>query len=105
MNCCIDFRFILKAVNGCDFFEWYEVDFIGISRNVITDFNHRRIFLEEKLKLVEENLAVSNEKKKALKEEKKKLIEESLVLQEEWKEDKEKLIEEIENLGRYLKLC
>ncbi|KAK1384972.1 GRF-type domain-containing protein [Heracleum sosnowskyi] len=45
-----------KAGGGCDFFEWYDLDFTGRAKTVITDLNHRRIFLEEKMRLVEEDL-------------------------------------------------
>ena len=41
---------------------------------VITHLNQRRIFLEEKMELVEGNLAEVIEKKKVLKEEKKLLF-------------------------------
>lgn len=50
---------------------------------MITNLNHRRIYLEEKLKLVEENLLENVEKKKALKEEKKKLVEEKNRMEDE----------------------
>mgnify|MGYP003365842768 CR=1 FL=1 len=60
-------------MEGCHFFEWFEEDFIPKSMEVITHLNQRRIFLEEKMELVEENLAKIIEKKKVLKEEKKLL--------------------------------
>lgn len=50
---------------------------------MISHLNHRRIYLEEKLKLVEENLARNVEKKKALKSEKNKLIEGKMRLEVE----------------------
>ncbi|XP_074362702.1 uncharacterized protein LOC141702974 isoform X2 [Apium graveolens] len=53
---------------GCYFFEWFNQDFSGRAFDVITHLNHRRLYLEEKLKLVEENLAENVEKKNALKE-------------------------------------
>lgn len=51
--------------------------------DVITHLNHRRIYLEEKLKLVEENLAENIEKKKLLKKERLLLIEARMKLEAE----------------------
>ena len=54
----LDFVIIFKDVGaGCHFFEWFDQDFSGRAFDVITHLNHRRIYLEEKLKLLEENLA------------------------------------------------
>ncbi|KAK1396690.1 hypothetical protein POM88_006553 [Heracleum sosnowskyi] len=50
-----------KAGGGCDFFKWYDPDFIGRVKTVITDLNHRRIFLEEEMRLVEEDLEKTTE--------------------------------------------
>ncbi|KAK1398687.1 GRF-type domain-containing protein [Heracleum sosnowskyi] len=52
-----------KGVLGCHYFEWFDEDFTGIALDLITHLNHMRIYLEEKLKLVEETLAQSYEKK------------------------------------------
>ena len=51
--------------------------------DVITHLNHRRIYLEEKLKVVEEDLAESMEKKKLLKVERNLLIEARMKLEAE----------------------
>ncbi|KAK1363814.1 GRF-type domain-containing protein [Heracleum sosnowskyi] len=83
-----------KEINGCHFFQWFEEEFCGRSLDVITHLNHRRIYLEEKLKLVEENLAESIEKKIVLKAEKKALI-----------EGRMKLDAEKKNLKKQLRLC
>ena len=48
--------------------------------DVITHLNHRRIYLEEKLKLVEENLADNGERRMILKEEVEELIEERIAI-------------------------
>lgn len=61
---------------------------------MITDLNHRRIFLEEKMRLVEENLERKCEQKSALVVENNKLIEENFVMEGEMKK-----------LGRKLKLA
>lgn len=60
--------------NRCDYFEWYDVEFTGRNGDVITHLNNRRIFLEEKINLLEERIAVlerdvtkKKEKKRALK--------------------------------------
>ncbi|KAK1403056.1 GRF-type domain-containing protein [Heracleum sosnowskyi] len=83
-----------KENNGCHFFQWFEEEFCGRSLDVITHLNHKRIYLEEKLKLVKENLAESIEKKIVLKAEKKLLI-----------EGRMKLDSEKENLKKQLRLC
>ena len=71
----LDFVIIFKDVgDGCHFFEWFDQDFSGRAFDVITHLNHRRIYLEEKLKLLEENLAENGEKKKTLKEDVRGLI-------------------------------
>ncbi|KAK1362262.1 GRF-type domain-containing protein [Heracleum sosnowskyi] len=74
-----------KESNGCHFFQWFEEEFCGRSLDVITHLNHRRIYLEKKLKLVEENLAKSIEKKIVLKAERKVLIEGRMKLEAEKK--------------------
>ncbi|KAK1371657.1 GRF-type domain-containing protein [Heracleum sosnowskyi] len=79
---------------GCHFFEWFEEDFCPRALDVISHLNHRRIYLEEKLKLVEEELAEHVVKKKALKLEKHELIEEKVKLEL----DKNRV-------GKQLKLC
>lgn len=58
---------------------------------VITHLNYRRIYLEEKLKLVEENLSESVEKKKILKEERKLLIDARIQLEAEKNKMKKQL--------------
>ena len=66
---------IFKDVGvGCHFYEWFNQDFSGRAFDAITHLNHRRIYLEEKLKLLEENLAENGEKKKTLKEDVRGLI-------------------------------
>ncbi|KAK1403507.1 GRF-type domain-containing protein [Heracleum sosnowskyi] len=80
--------------SGCHFFEWFEEDFCPRALDVITHLNHRRIYLEKKLKLVEEELAEHVVKKKALKLEKHELIEEKVKLER----DKNRV-------GKQLKLC
>ncbi|KAK1393838.1 GRF-type domain-containing protein [Heracleum sosnowskyi] len=72
-----------KEGEGCQFFQWFEEDFSPRALEMITHLNHRRIYLEEKLKLAEENLSKNVEKKKALKEEKKQLIQEKLKMETE----------------------
>ena len=62
--------------------------------DVITHLNHRRIYLEEKLKVVEEYLAESMEKKKLLKVERILLIEVRM-----------KLEAEKNRMKRQMKLC
>ncbi|KAK1381596.1 GRF-type domain-containing protein [Heracleum sosnowskyi] len=52
-----------NGVLGCHYFEWFDEDFTGRALDVITHLNHRRIYLEKKLKLVEETLAQSYEKR------------------------------------------
>lgn len=52
-------------MEGCHFFEWFEEDFSPKTSEVITHLNQRRIFLEEKLELVEANLSQMTEKKGA----------------------------------------
>lgn len=59
--------------------------------DVITHLNHRRIYLEEKLKLVEEELAENVEKKMVLKAERKVLIEGRMMLEAEEKKVKKQL--------------
>ncbi|KAK1403292.1 GRF-type domain-containing protein [Heracleum sosnowskyi] len=81
---------IAKDVQGCHFFQWADEGFTGRAFDVITHLNHRKIYLEEKLKLVEQNI----EKRRILKEEKMQLI-----------EGKQTLEKEIKRLGRQLKLC
>ncbi|KAK1382317.1 GRF-type domain-containing protein [Heracleum sosnowskyi] len=83
-----------KDVQGCQFFQWVDEGFSGRAFDVITHLNHRRIYLEEKLKLVEENVEQNIEKRRILKEEKMQLI-----------EGKQALEKEIKRLGRQLKLC
>ncbi|WOH11753.1 hypothetical protein DCAR_0831244 [Daucus carota subsp. sativus] len=69
--------------NGCHYFEWFAEEFCPRSLDVITHLNHRRIYLEEKLKVVEEDLAESMEKKKLLKVERNLLIEARMKLEAE----------------------
>ena len=60
----LDFVIIFKDVGSrCNFFEWFDQDFSRRAFDVITHLHHRRIYLEEKLKLLEENLAENGEKK------------------------------------------
>lgn len=63
------FFFKLEDVVGCHFFEWFDEEFSGRAYDVITHLNRRRIYLEEKLKVIEENLAESVEKKRVYKAE------------------------------------
>lgn len=81
-------------MQGCHFFQWCDEAFTNRTLDVITHLNHRRLFLEEKLKLVEENLEQSCEKKKILKSEKMKLLQERAAVEVE-----KKLI------AKRLKLC
>lgn len=53
----------MEDVLRCHFFEWFEEDFTGRALGIITHLNQRRIYLEEKLKVVEENLAANVGKK------------------------------------------
>ncbi|KAK1364650.1 hypothetical protein POM88_040211 [Heracleum sosnowskyi] len=57
----------------CKFFEWYDNDFTGRTKDVVVHLNNRRIVLEEKLSLVEERLAMEVEKKLAVEAHNKKL--------------------------------
>ncbi|KAK1365153.1 GRF-type domain-containing protein [Heracleum sosnowskyi] len=57
----------------CDYFEWYDVEVEGRLGDVITHLNNRRIFLEEKIRLLEDTItmlkgrvATKKSKKKAL---------------------------------------
>ena len=61
---------------------------------MITHLNHRRIFLEEKLKHVEEDLEENLEKRKTLKDEKLQLIDGNKALEADLK-----------MMKRQLKLC
>ena len=79
-------------MEGCHFFEWFEEDFSPKASEVITHLNQRRIFLEEKLELVEANLSEMTGKKKVLKEEKKHLCVEILRVQAEKNKLKKQLI-------------
>lgn len=63
----------MKILQGCKFFEWYDNDFTGRTKDVVVHLNNRRIFLEEKMSLVEEKLAMEVEKKLAVENDKKKL--------------------------------
>nr|XP_017245956.1 PREDICTED: ERI1 exoribonuclease 2-like [Daucus carota subsp. sativus] len=81
-----------KGMEGCHFFEWFEEDFSPKVSEVITHLNQRRIFLEEKLELVEANLSEMTGKKKVLKEEKKHLCVEILRVQAEKNKLKKQLI-------------
>nr|XP_017217006.1 PREDICTED: uncharacterized protein At4g04775-like [Daucus carota subsp. sativus] len=83
-----------KEDNGCHYFEWFGEEFCPRSLDVITHLNHRRIYLEEKLKVVEEYLAESMEKKKLLKVERNLLIEVRM-----------KLEAEKNRMKRQMKLC
>ncbi|KAL8112855.1 hypothetical protein AgCh_020237 [Apium graveolens] len=65
---------IPKAGEGCHFFQWFEEDFCPRAMEMITHLNHMRIYLEVKLKLVEDDLADGVEKRKILKEERRLLI-------------------------------
>lgn len=65
----------------CDYFEWYDVECEGRNGEVITHLNNRRIYLEEKIALLEENimqlqakLAAKKEKKIARKRQLQKLM-------------------------------
>ncbi|KAK1355387.1 hypothetical protein POM88_048643 [Heracleum sosnowskyi] len=49
---------------GCKFFEWYNNDFTGRTKDVVVHLNNRRIVLEEKLSMVEEKLAMEANNKK-----------------------------------------
>ncbi|KAL8148786.1 hypothetical protein AgCh_005959 [Apium graveolens] len=66
-------------------------DFCPRALEVITHLNHRRIYLKEKLKLVEDDLSVSVEKKKLLKEERKVLIDDRIMLEAEKQKMKRQL--------------
>ncbi|KAL1803064.1 hypothetical protein ACET3Z_031711 [Daucus carota] len=85
---------VAKDVQGCHFFQWCDEAFTGRAFDVVTHLNHRRLYLEEKLKLVEEDLEQSCEKRKLLKAEKLKLMEERAALEIEKK-----------LLAKRLKLC
>lgn len=61
---------------------------------VITHLNHMRIYLEEKLKLVEENLSDSIGKKRILKEERKVMIDARI-----------QLVAEKNKMKQQLKIC
>ena len=65
----------MQEDNGCHYFEWFAEEFCPRSLDVITRLNHRRIYLEEKHKVVEEDLVESKVKKNLLKVEKNLLIE------------------------------
>ncbi|KAL1824550.1 hypothetical protein ACET3Z_011328 [Daucus carota] len=83
-----------KEIQGCHFFEWIDEGFSGRAFDVITHLNHRRIFLEEKLKHVEEDLEENIEKRRTLKDEKLQLI------------DGNKAFEaDLKLIRRQLKLC
>ncbi|WOG95433.1 hypothetical protein DCAR_0414752 [Daucus carota subsp. sativus] len=71
---CGTMKNIKDVGDRCNFFEWFDQDFSRRAFDVITHLNHRRIYLEEKLKLLEENLAENGEKKKTLKEDVRGLI-------------------------------
>ncbi|KAK1368869.1 hypothetical protein POM88_034961 [Heracleum sosnowskyi] len=58
---------------GCKFFEWYDNDFTGRTKDVVVHLNNRRIVLEEKLSMVEEKLAMEVEKKLVVEAHNKKL--------------------------------
>ncbi|KAK1405607.1 hypothetical protein POM88_005212 [Heracleum sosnowskyi] len=58
---------------GCKFFEWYDNDFTGRTKDVVVHLNNMRIVLEEKLSMVEEKLAMEVEKKLAVEAHNKKL--------------------------------
>ncbi|KAL8145735.1 hypothetical protein AgCh_003763 [Apium graveolens] len=81
-------------VQGCHFFEWIDEGFNGRAYDVVTHLNHRRVYLEEKLKLVEENLEEAVEKRRLVKGEKMQV--------EEANKDLEA---EIERLRSNLKMC
>ncbi|KAL8102762.1 hypothetical protein AgCh_027325 [Apium graveolens] len=53
-------------------FEWYDKDFVGRTNDVVEHLNNRRIFLEEKMSLVEEKLNMKVEKKLAIEDDNKK---------------------------------
>ena len=53
INCYLIMNFNIGN-NGCHYFEWFAEEFCPRSLNVISHLNHRRIYLEEKLKLVED---------------------------------------------------
>ncbi|WOG82017.1 hypothetical protein DCAR_0101176 [Daucus carota subsp. sativus] len=72
-----------KEATGCHFFEWVDDDFSGRAMAVITHLNHRRLYLEEKLKLVEENLSENDEKRKILQCQVEELTEGRIVMQAE----------------------
>ncbi|WOH15203.1 hypothetical protein DCAR_0934740 [Daucus carota subsp. sativus] len=72
---------VAKDVQGCHFFQWCDEAFTGRAFDVVTHLNHRRLYLEEKLKLVEEDLEQSCEKRKLLKAERLKLVEERAALE------------------------
>ncbi|KAK1388996.1 hypothetical protein POM88_017174 [Heracleum sosnowskyi] len=60
-------------LEGCKFFERYDNDFTGRTKDVVVHLNNMRIVLEEKLSLVEERLAMEVEKKLAVEARNKKL--------------------------------
>ncbi|WOH00903.1 hypothetical protein DCAR_0520279 [Daucus carota subsp. sativus] len=60
-------RFYKCGMEGCHFFEWFEEDFSPKALEVITHLNQRRIFLEEKLELVEGNLSQRLKKRRCSK--------------------------------------
>ena len=64
--CCslLDCLKKLQDAQGCHFFQWCDEAFTGRAFDVVTHLNHRRLYLEMKLKLVEEDLEQSFEKRK-----------------------------------------
>ncbi|KAK1404753.1 GRF-type domain-containing protein [Heracleum sosnowskyi] len=62
-----------RTCSRCDYFEWYDVEVEGRLGDIITHLNNRRIFLEEKICLLEDTItmlegrvATKKSKKKAL---------------------------------------
>ncbi|WOH11656.1 hypothetical protein DCAR_0831146 [Daucus carota subsp. sativus] len=46
----------------CEYFQWFNQEVDGRNGDIITHLNNRRIFLEEKIKLLEERIAYWKEK-------------------------------------------
>ncbi|KAL1805327.1 hypothetical protein ACET3Z_028395 [Daucus carota] len=47
-----------KAELRCEYFQWFDQEVDGRNGDVITHSNNRRIFLEEKIKLLEEMIVI-----------------------------------------------
>ena len=42
----------------CEYFQWFDQEVDGRNGDIITHLNNRRIFLEEKIKLLEERIVI-----------------------------------------------